>query len=263
VNEFSLFEEDKQLNATPISGDYIGMFVKLTHFEGPLDLLLSLAREQKVDLHQISILDLASQYLDFIERAEKLQLELAADFLVMASWLAYLKSRLLLPKEDLSEDEEDPSQIAAKLALQLQRMDLLRKCADNLMDSPQSGKNFFFRGMVGDDSTEYETCYQDNLYDLLNAYGALRLREDVKELRILPTNLYASEEVIEKLRMKIKGHKEWVQLTKFLPDVRRTNIQARSAVAATVLASLELTREGVADIQQYDAYAPIYIKDKK
>lgn len=250
------FEED----AAPIAVPADDLVLQLDGFEGPIDLLLTLARDQKVDLKRISILALAEQYLGFIERARVLKLEIAADYLVMAAWLAYLKSRLLIPVQEDAEDEEDPAELAARLAFQLRRLEAMQNAAKALGERPRLGHDFFARGMPEPISIDRKPIYQVSLFDLLKAYAAVKQREHISTLRIMPTQLYSMDRAIERLRNLVGGTPEWAVLEGFLPDNLRDPLVRRSAVAATFLASLELAREGVLDIRQTGLFAPIFVK---
>lgn len=236
------------------------MPLQLRHFEGPLDLLLLLAREQKVDLLAISIVELADQYLAFIGNLQDLQLAVAADYLVMASWLAFLKSRLLIPKEQREVLEEAPEIEAERLALRLRHLELLRKYAVELWDRPQLRRDFFTFGKPLEIAKIKQTEYQDSLYDLLSAYGEFHSRDASKELRILPTNLYSAEELRKDFQAKLEICRDWTEIDEFLPPARDTALQSRSALAATLAVSLEMARQGHAQLRQAKAFSRIYIK---
>lgn len=251
------FQED-QPKASVIADSLV---LSLDGFEGPIDLLLTLARDQKVDLAKISILALAEQYLAFIERARELRLEIAADYLVMAAWLAYLKSKLLIPKQKDDEDGEDPAELAARLAFQLQRLDAMRNISQELMDRPRLGQDFFPRGMPEPIRISRQARYEITLFELLKVYGGIRNRAEVGgELRIMPTQLYSMEQAIKRLRFVIGDTPDWTVLEGFLPDNLTDPLVRRSAVASTFAASLELTREGLAEIRQAGLFEPIYVR---
>jgi len=229
-------------------------------YEGPIDALLQLARDQKVDLTQISILQLADQYLEFIARAQKVNLELAADYLVMAAWLAYMKSRLLLP--DLSsEDEPSGQEMADALAFQIRRLEAMQKAGASLMARPQLGEDFYDRGDPEEFATHWKTVIDVTLYDLLKAYGeqANRVKGD-GTLHIEPWELFSVEDALKRLR-KLVGHvPDWSELSKFLPEGLKDGLATRSAVASTLTASLEMAKEGKLKIRQDGTFAPIYIR---
>ena len=235
------------------------LVLDLDGFEGPIDVLLTLARTHKVDITKISILGLAEQYLVFIQRAHALQLEIAADYLVMAAWLAYLKSRLLLPSTD---DEDEPSgvELAARLAFQLQRLEAMRKAAGEIMERPRLGQDFYARGepepLVVDTTKEFNAT----LYDLLTVYAVIRERQGASTLQISPARLYSMDDALERLG-KLLGHvPDWTTLSKFLPDNVDDELMMRSAIASTFAASLELTRQGKLQLNQSQTFAPIYMR---
>ncbi len=251
------FQEDPP-RLEPVADSLV---LNLDGFEGPIDLLLTLARDQKVDLAKISILALAEQYLSFIQRARELRLEIAADYLVMAAWLAFLKSKLLIPKQKDDEDGEDAAEMAARLAFQLQRLDAMRNISKVLLDRPRLGQDFFPRGMPEPIRVERQTRYEITLFELLTAYGQIRDRTSHGgELRIMPTQLYSMEQAVRRLRFLIGDVPEWTVLENFLPDSLTDPLVRRSAVASTFAASLELTREGLAEIRQAGVFEPIYVR---
>lgn len=233
--------------------------IDIDGFEGPIDVLLTLAREQKVDLTQIAILPLADQYLAFIAKAQTLNLELAADYLVMAAWLAYMKSRLLLPELG-KPDEPTGAELAAALAFRLRRLEAMREAAQKLIARGRLGEAFFKRGMPEGVSTLTREVLEATLYDLLSAYGRLRNRTRIKSLRIDAPELFAVEEAILRLRRLLGRTVNWENLWKFLPERIMKGLLARSAVASTFVASLELVKEGKARIRQTEIYGPIAIR---
>ncbi|MEM7171398.1 MAG: ScpA family protein [Pseudomonadota bacterium] len=237
--------------------------VQLDGYEGPIDALLQLAREQKVDLTSISILALADQYLEFVREARKLRLELAADYLVMAAWLAYLKSRLLLP--DLSTEEEPSgAEMAAALKFQLQRLQAMQDAAGRLMALPQLGRDFFARGQPEPIRVVTNISYDASLYDLLKAYGRNKLRADVTQLRILATqDLFSVDEAVKRLGSLLDGVPGWRTLASFLPPDLQSELQNRSALASTFVASLEMCREGKLKIRQEGAFGTIFLSGGK
>ncbi|MGB0683639.1 MAG: segregation and condensation protein A [Magnetovibrionaceae bacterium] len=229
-------------------------------FEGPIDLLLQLARDQKVDLTQISILSLADQYLEFIREARKSNLELAADYLVMAAWLAYLKSRLLLP--DISDGEEPTGEeLAAALQFQLQRLEAMQKSGGRLADRPRLGFERFSRGAPEGFRDETIEVVDLSLYELLKAYGRQFSRQQTGSLHIEAFDIYTVEDALQRLR-KLVGHvPDWQALWSFLPeDLADQGLVTRSAIASTFAASLELAKEGKLSLRQLDTFGPIYLK---
>ena len=228
-------------------------------YEGPIDILLTLARDQKVDLSRISILALADQYLEFIARARDLRLEIAADYLVMAAWLAYLKSRLLLP--DLAEeDEPSGAEMAALLAFQLQRLEAMREAGGRLMERPRLGRDFRARGAPEPLEIGTRSVFDVTLYDILRAYADQHGRRQASTLHIAPTELYAIEDAIARLRGVVGDIPDWTVLSKFLPKNLTEGLLSRSAIASTFVASLELARSGRIELSQEGAFSPIYIR---
>jgi len=235
------------------------LVVDLEGFEGPIDLLLALAREQKVDLKRISILRLADQYLDFIAQARQLRLEVAADYLVMAAWLAYLKSRLLLPE---AEQEEEPTaaEMAAALAFQLQRLQSMQEAGARLRARPRLGLEIFARGAPERFRALRTPVYQVTLFDLLKAYGEQHHRHDAAILHITPNELYTVEEALKRLRRLVGRTPDWQSLSHFLPPNVLGGIVGRSALASTLMASLELARAGKVQLRQNTPFGPIYLR---
>ncbi|RED51034.1 segregation and condensation protein A [Aestuariispira insulae] len=236
------------------------LLLSLDGFDGPIDLLLSLARDQKVDLHKISILALADQYLDYIHRARVLRLEIAADYLVMAAWLAYLKSRLLIPAQPTDEEEENPAELAARLAFQLQRLEAMQKSSQKLMERFQLGQDFFRRGEPETTRVEKQSVFELSLYELLRAYGHIQDKKTASLLRIMPTELYSMDDAIERLRGLVGQVPNWQTLQDFLPEDLKNPLVIRSAMAAHFAASLELVREGLLEIRQNGMFEPIFLR---
>jgi len=252
------FEEDIR---EPV-GSQDALVLDLDGYEGPIDVLLSLAREQKVDLRKISILALADQYLAFIAEARQLRLEIAADYLVMAAWLAYLKSRLLLPEPE-TEGEPTGAELAAALAFQLQRLQAMREAGARLMALPQLGRDFLARGEPERFKVVARPVYSTTLYDLLKAYGTHSSRHRGGALHILPTDLYSMDDALKRLGGMIGKTADWVTLASFLPVGLASGLIRRSAVAATFAASLELARSGKVRLRQERTYGPLYLKRRE
>jgi segregation and condensation protein A len=224
-------------------------------------MLLTLARDQKVDLSKISILALATQYLEFVEKARSLRLELAADYLVMAAWLAYLKSRLLIPADEQKQAEPTAQEIADALQFQLRRLEAMRLTADKLFRLPRLGYNVFARGEPDGLPTSYIAKYDMTYYDLLKAYGDIKLRQQNSVYKLNPVKLFSLEEALSRLENMLgKIPQEWVSLFMFLPPGLKERIVKRSAIASTFGGALELVKRGAIELQQEKNYAPIYIR---
>ncbi len=234
------------------------LVLQLGSWEGPLDLLLTLARAQKVDLAQISILALVDQYLAFIRDAKALSLELAADYLVMAAWLAYLKSALLLPADP--EAEPDPHDMALRLQFQLQRLDAMRDAGAKLLARPQLGWDNFTRAEPDGLRLETVATYDTSLYELLSAYGAITARSSASVHVVRRRPVMALDEAIERLERLLGASVDWTELSRFLPGELSDEGYARSVLASTFVAALELTRLGKASLSQGAAFAPILVR---
>jgi segregation and condensation protein A len=255
-------EASEVLSAAAERGaDEPALIVDVAGFEGPLDLLLTLARQQKVDLTRISILALANQYLAYIEAARALRLELAADYLVMAAWLAFLKSRLLLPENE-AEEGQSAAEMAAALALRLKRLEAIREAAAKLMDRPQLGRDVFGRGDPEPIAEIKRPQWSATLYDLLSAYATERQRHALAHVRFAKRKVWSLAEAREALGRLIGEATEWTELDAFLlayavePEMRAT------VLASSIAATLELVREGVLDLHQPAAFAPIHIRKR-
>ena len=238
------------------------LILDLDGFEGPLDLLLSLSRSQKVDLLQISILDLAEQYLLFVETAKELRIELAADYLVMAAWLAFLKSRLLLPQDEV---EEGPTaqQLGAYLAFQLERLQAMRNAAAQLMARNQKGRDFFVRGLTEKYAMKRKIVYTATLLDLMQGYSRTRMKDEFRPLTIDRKNIFTMQEALDKMRHMIGFDGTWTDLERYIPDDWCSDpVRWRSAKAAHFVASLELVKAGHIKIRQKDAFGRIELKRK-
>jgi len=245
----------------PGRAEQLSLFVNLEGFEGPIDLLLSLAREQKVDLSRIAILPLAEQYLGFISSARRLDLEIAADYLVMAAWLAYLKSRLLLPDPE-PEQTEEIVDMADALRCQLLRLEAMQQAAKRLISRPRLGQQRFARGAPEQFSVTNESIWQASLYDLLSCYGDIQSSLESETLTIAATRLFSVEEAAKRLRNLIGDIPDWTILEHFLPPNLKAPMDRRSATASHFVASLELARDGLLKIRQDTHFAPIYLKTK-
>ena len=254
-------DDSLEQTETMQKGDQLSLFVNLDGFEGPIDLLLSLSREQKVDLTRISILPLAEQYLEFINNARSLDLEIAADYLVMAAWLAYLKSRLLLPEPE-PEQHEEIADMADALKYQLMRLESMQQASKRLISLPRLGQQRFVRGQAERFSTTTESMWTASLYDLLACYGDIRSQGEGETLTIAATYLYSVQEAAKRLRNLIGRSPEWTVLQHFLPPGLEKPMDRRSATASHFVASLELARDGLIRLRQDTNYAPLYLKSK-
>jgi segregation and condensation protein A len=236
------------------------LLLDLDGYAGPIDVLLELARDQKVDLKHIRILDLAEQYLEFVREARALRLELAADYLVMAAWLAYLKSRLLLP-ETGTEEEPSGAEMAAALKFQMQRLQAMRDAGAKLILLPQLGQEIFARGTPERPRTRTTTSYEATLYDLLKAYGRNRARGGPKSLQIRHTDLYSVDQAVARLSAMLGAMPGWRALSSFLPrDLQHDPLLRRSALASTFAATLEMCKAGKLRIRQEATFGPIYLR---
>ncbi|MDE3029639.1 MAG: segregation/condensation protein A [Paracoccaceae bacterium] len=238
------------------------LIVDVEGFEGPLDLLLMLSRTQKVDLRKISVLQLAEQYLGFVNKAKALRIELAADYLVMAAWLAYLKSRLLLPP-DPTDEGPSAEDLAAHLAFQLERLAAMREAAAQLMARDQRGRDFFVRGLPEDVMRVRSVKWTATLLDLMQGYARIRTRDDFRPFVMDRHNVFTMEQALDRMRGLIGYAGEWTELVSYLPEGWELDPQRRrSATAAHFAASLELVKAGQIEIRQGETFAPIQIRRK-
>ena len=238
------------------------LIVDVDGYEGPLDLLLTLSRTQKVDLRRISILQLADQYLGFVERARALRIELAADYLVMAAWLAFLKSRLLLPPEP-GEDGPSAEELAAHLAFQLERLQAMRESAARLMARDQLGRDFFARGVPEDITRLRTVTYSATLIDLMRAYARIRTKDEFRPFVMDRDHVFTMEQALDRLRGLIGYVGDWADLLSFLPEGWEVNpMRRRSSTAAHFAAVLELAKRGQIELRQGETFAPIQLRRK-
>ncbi|MCC6006245.1 MAG: segregation/condensation protein A [Rhodobacteraceae bacterium] len=237
------------------------LIVDVDGFEGPLDLLLNLSRSQKVDLRRVSVLQLAEQYLAFIDTAKSLRIELAADYLVMAAWLAFLKSRLLLPP-DPSEDGPSGEDLAAHLAFQLERLQAMREGAARRMARDRLGREFFARGLPEDVTSRRRVRHVASLLDLMQAYARIRTRDEFRPYAMDREDVLTMEQAMERLRGMMGGAGTgWAMLESFLPEGWRAHPRRRrSAAASTFAASLELARQGLVELRQEETFAPLMLR---
>ncbi|WP_236019316.1 segregation and condensation protein A [Fuscibacter oryzae] len=236
------------------------LIVDVDGFEGPLDLLLTLSRTQKVDLRKISVLQLAEQYLGFVEQARALRIELAADYLVMAAWLAFLKSRLLLPPEP-GEAGPSAEDLAAHLAFQLERLQAMREAGAQLMARDQLGRNFFARGAPERLSARIKVTYDASLLDLIRGYARIRTRDEFRPYAFDRHDIFTMEQALDRMRGLLGYVGEWAELTQFLPEGwDGSPSRRRSVTAAHFAAVLEMAKRGQLTIRQSDTFAPIQIR---
>jgi segregation and condensation protein A len=243
------------------ASDEAALIVNVEGFEGPLDLLLTLARQQKVDLTRISILALADQYLAFIEAARELRLELAADYLVMAAWLAFLKSRLLLP-ESGEADEMSAAEMASALALRLRRLEAIRAAAGKLMERPQLHRDVFPRGDPEPIAEVKRNEWSATLYDLLSAYAAERQRHALAHVRVAKRAVWSLAEARAALDRLISSASDWIELDAYLLAYVVEPAMRPTVFASSLVATLELVLEGVLDVHQPAAFAPIHVRKR-
>ncbi len=243
------------------ASDEPALVVDVEGFEGPLDLLLALARQQKVDLAKISILALANQYLAFIEEARKLRLELAADYLVMAAWLAYLKSRLLLPDAQAPEGQS-AEDMAIALALRLKRLEAIRDVAERLFGRPQLDRDVFRRGQPEPIAHIKHPQWTATLYDLLSAYAQQRQRSTLAHVRIVKRTVWSLADAREALERLIGQTSEWARLDEYLISFVVEPSLMPSVLASSFASTLELVREGVLDVHQQAGFAPLYVRKR-
>ena len=238
------------------------LVVDVAGFEGPLDLLLHLARHQKVDLSRISVLALVEQYLSFIERVRSLRLELAADYLVTAAWLAYLKSKLLIPKK-LDDDGESGEEMAAVLQFRLKCLEAMRDAASRLVNRNRLGRDVFARGMPELMIVEKRNEYSATLYDLLSAYAAQRQKQAVSSVTISRPGIWTLKQARAVLERLVGSIDDWAALDSFIIDYLVSPKDRATAIASSFAASLELVREGKIDVRQDEPFAPIYLRGRK
>ena len=237
--------------------------VDVEGFEGPLDLLLALARTQKVDISKIAILPLVEQYLDFIAKAQSLKLEIAADYLVMAAWLAYLKSKLLIPREKEDPQTQSAEEMAQRLAFRLMRLEAMRTAAARLMTRKRLGRDVFVRGAPETVRTVKETTWTAQVYDLLKAYAEQR-RRTIKVVHVVRArkvwSIKDARQRLERLVGATAG--DWTQLDLFLEQYLPQGEEERTALASSFGATLEMAREGLVELRQDEPFAPIYMRKR-
>ncbi len=244
------------------ASDEPALVVDVEGFEGPLDLLLTLARHQKVDLAKISILALADQYLAFIEEARRLRLELAADYLVMAAWLAYLKSRMLLPDANAPEGQS-AEDMANALALRLKRLEAIRNASELMFARPQLDRDVFRRGQPEPIAHIKHPEWSATLYDLLTAYSQQRQKHALARVRFAKRAVWSLAEARETLERLIGQSSDWTRLDEFLIKYVVDPSHAATVFASSFASALELVREGRAELHQHQAFAPLYVRKRE
>lgn len=237
------------------------LIVNLEGFEGPLDLLLNLARDQKVDLRRISMVALVDQYLTHIHQARRMRLELAADYLVMAAWLAYLKSRLLLP-EPPADEQPTGQEMADALQWQLRRLEAMQEAGARLFARPQLGRDVFPRGQPEGVIVVRRTVWDVKLYDLLSAYGTQVRPKDADTYQIAPMQFFSVEEAAERLGRMLGIAIDWQTLEVFLPAGLTDPTKRRSAIASTFVAGLQLAKDGQIELRQTERFGPIQLRKR-
>ena len=235
--------------------------VNLNNYSGPLDVLLDLAKSQKVNLENISITTLADQFHDFITKASNLNLELASEYLLMATWLTYLKSKLLLPTTE--EEEFKILEVANKLKLQLKRLELIRLLSDQMLKRKRLGRDIFFRGIKGNIRSVYTARYKLTLFEIFKTYSSIIMMRDFQRINIPRLPVFTMEEGIKKIKELIGSLKEWKKIEELLPSycARSKNLK-KSGLAGLLAGSLELVKEGNITMKQKQLYDSIYIKEK-
>ena len=237
--------------------DENALYLELDGWEGPLDLLLDLARRQKVDLREISILALVEQYLSYIDEAEALKLELAADYLVMAAWLAYLKSAMLLPREE--QEDPSPEELALKLQLRLQRLGAMRDAAARLMGGDRIGRDVFLRGAPEGLDIVRKTAWQSDQFALIEAYGRVKARTAPAIHMVRDRPVMTLESALDRVSNMLGVTLDWMELRDFLPEHAEPRLR-KSALASSFVAALELARLGKAELQQKNTFGPLHLR---
>ncbi len=236
--------------------------INIDNYSGPLDVLLDLAKLQKVDLANISITQLADQFIEFINKSKKINLELASEYLLMATWLTYLKSKLLLPEDD--EDDFKATEVAEKLKLQLKKLELIRLLSDQLLKKKRLGVDIHMRGMKGGIRSSTKSEYAVTLYELLKSYSNHVMKRNFLSINIPKLPVCTTEEGVEIIKTSINKLGNWVDISKLIPTkFRKTNSLKKSGLAGVFSASLELTREGLINMMQKKTFDKLLIKEKK
>jgi len=235
------------------------LYLNFENYSGPIDVLLDLAKSQKVDLANISITKLADQFLEFINKAKKVNLDIASEYLLMATWLAYLKSKLLLPQDE--EDEFKASEVAEKLKTQLKKLELIRILSDRLLKKNRLGVDIFMRGLSGGIRSIYTSSYKVTLYEVLKAYSNVKMKKDFMSINIPKLPVFTTEEGIKYINDNIKSLKNWTEISKLIPgNLIKSRKSKRSGMSGIFSASLELTKQGLIKIMQKKIFDKVLIK---
>ena len=241
-----------------IKNDSALFSVDIENYNGPLDVLLDLAKAQKVNLEDISITKLADQFHDFITQEKKLNLEIASEYLLMATWLAYLKSKLLLPEDD--DDDFKALEVANRLKLQLKKLELIRLLSDQLLKRKRIGRDIFFRGIKGGIKSIYTPVYDVNLYEILKSYALVKMQKSFQTVNIPKLPVLTTEEGIKQINNNLENLKDWTELKKLVPENYKLEKLKRTGFAGIFAACLELTKEGTIDIMQKKLFNKIMIR---
>ena len=232
--------------------------IDIPNYSGPLEVLLDLAKSQKVDLAEISITKLADQFLEFIKNSKNLNLESASEFLLMATWLAYLKSKLLLPEED--EDDFKALEVAEKLKLQLKKLELIRILSDQMLQKKRLGIHIFTRGMKGGIRSINTPVYDVSLYELLKSYASIQMQKTFQTISIPKLPVFTTEEGIKQIKDNLDRINEWKNIVELIPNFYSKNKMKKTGIAGIFAASLELTKEGIIKISQNKIFEKLMIK---
>ena len=236
--------------------------INIDNYSGPLEVLLDLAKAQKVDLANISITQLADQFIEFINRTKKINLDIASEYLLMATWLVYLKSKLLLPEDE--EEDFKVTEVAEKLKLQLKKLELIRLLSDQLLKKKRLGVDIYMRGMSGDIRSFTNSKYSVSLYELLKSYSNHIMRKNFLSINIPKLPVCTTEHGIEIIKASIKKLTDWKDILELIPSKFKKNKNLKkSGLAGLFSATLELTREGLISIMQKKNFNKILIKEKK
>ena len=233
-------------------------------YEGPIDLLLDLARKQKVNLSDISILDLANQYILFINNYNSIHLEVAADYLVMAAWLTYLKSRLLLPKDEKKSDDHTSEELEEALRYQLQRLEAIQKTSKNLYSLPILNRDFFYGGSNEGLKVKYNITYTASLFDILKSYANILSKKEVSSSLIISSSeLHSVDQAMKRIKSMFGSINEWTNFMTLIPEFVNNNLINKSSLTSSFVASLELAKNGLIEVKQKETFGNIFVRYKQ